>query len=96
MQDRVKDKVVYRGIGEGIGKGIGFPYVIGGERLADDDPCEFKIVVLQSLTESDPERGVAIILLSNRVNPTRDNPRWAPIRGRIADLVMTSALEVTQ
>jgi serine-type D-Ala-D-Ala carboxypeptidase len=44
----------------------------------------------------DPERGVAIILLSNRVNPTRDNPRWAPIRGRIADLVMTSALEVTQ
>jgi CubicO group peptidase (beta-lactamase class C family) len=44
----------------------------------------------------DPERSVAIILLSNRVNPTRDNPRWAPIRGRIADLVMTSALEVTQ
>lgn len=44
----------------------------------------------------DPERGLAIILLSNRVNPTRDNPRWAPIRGRIADLVMTTALEVTQ
>jgi CubicO group peptidase (beta-lactamase class C family) len=41
----------------------------------------------------DPERGVAIILLSNRVNPTRDNPRWAPIRGRIADLVMTTLLE---
>jgi serine-type D-Ala-D-Ala carboxypeptidase len=41
----------------------------------------------------DPERGVAIVLLSNRVNPTRDNPRWAPIRGRIADLVMTTLLE---
>jgi len=62
MQDRIKDKVVYRGIGEGIGMGMGngMPYtVIGGERLADDDPCEFKIVVLQSLTESDPQRGVA-------------------------------------
>jgi hypothetical protein len=26
------------------------------------------------------------------VNPTRDNPRWAPVRGRIADLVMTTTL----
>jgi CubicO group peptidase (beta-lactamase class C family) len=38
----------------------------------------------------DPERGLAIILLSNRVNPTRDNPRWAPVRAGIADLVMTT------
>jgi serine-type D-Ala-D-Ala carboxypeptidase len=41
----------------------------------------------------DPERRVGIILLSNRVNPTRDNPRWAPLRGQIADLVMTSLFE---
>jgi hypothetical protein len=27
------------------------------------------------------------------VNPTRDNPRWAPLRGQIADLVMTSLFE---
>jgi hypothetical protein len=27
------------------------------------------------------------------VNPTRDNPRWAPVRGRIADLVMTTLFE---
>jgi CubicO group peptidase (beta-lactamase class C family) len=41
----------------------------------------------------DPERHLAIILLSNRVNPTRDNPRWAPLRGKIADLVMTTLFE---
>jgi CubicO group peptidase (beta-lactamase class C family) len=44
----------------------------------------------------DPEHHLAIILLSNRVNPTRDNPRWAPIRGKIADLVMTTVVEDTQ
>ena len=41
----------------------------------------------------DPERRVAIVLLSNRVNPTRNNPRWTPVRGRIADLVMTTLFE---
>jgi CubicO group peptidase (beta-lactamase class C family) len=41
----------------------------------------------------DPEHHVAIVLLSNRVNPTRDNPRWAPVRARIADLVMTTLFE---
>jgi CubicO group peptidase (beta-lactamase class C family) len=41
----------------------------------------------------DPERQLAIVLLSNRVNPTRDNPRWNPVRGRIADLVMTTLFE---
>src|SRR5215471_18542912 len=50
-QEKMKDKMVYRG----AGYGVGFP----GERLADDDPCEFKIVVLQSLVESDAARGVA-------------------------------------
>jgi CubicO group peptidase (beta-lactamase class C family) len=41
----------------------------------------------------DPQHRLAIVLLSNRVNPTRNNPRWAPVRGRIADLVMTTLLE---
>jgi CubicO group peptidase (beta-lactamase class C family) len=43
----------------------------------------------------DPEHQLAIVLLSNRVNPTRDNPRWAPLRGKIADLVMTTVVEDT-
>lgn len=36
--------------GKGVGKGKG----------SDDDPCEFKIVVLQALFESDPQRGIAV------------------------------------
>lgn len=44
----------------------------------------------------DPERRLAIILLSNRVNPTRDNPRWAPLRARIADLVMATLFKDAQ
>lgn len=61
MQDRMHGQMVYR-IGDGIGVGIGNGMsrtIIGGERLADDDPCEFKIVVLQALVESDPQRGIA-------------------------------------
>jgi beta-N-acetylhexosaminidase len=41
----------------------------------------------------DPEHRVAIVLLSNRVNPTRDNSRWTPVRGAIADLVMTTLFQ---
>jgi serine-type D-Ala-D-Ala carboxypeptidase len=41
----------------------------------------------------DPRRRLAIVLLSNRVNPTRDNPRWTSVRGSIADLVMTTLFE---
>ena len=41
----------------------------------------------------DPVRRLAIVLLSNRVNPTRNNPRWTPVRGCIADLVMTTLFE---
>jgi CubicO group peptidase (beta-lactamase class C family) len=41
----------------------------------------------------DPVHQVAIVLLSNRVNPTRDNPRWNPMRAAIADLVMTTLFE---
>jgi HEAT repeat protein len=60
MQEKMKDKTVFHiGDGMGIGKGTGFGYAVAGERLADDDPCEFKIVVLQALFESDPQRGIA-------------------------------------
>ena len=31
----------------------------GGRRVADDDPCEFKIVVLQALFQSDVQRGIS-------------------------------------
>jgi CubicO group peptidase (beta-lactamase class C family) len=41
----------------------------------------------------DPEHRVAIVLLSNRVNPSRANARWNPVRAQIADLVMTTLLE---
>jgi len=35
----------------------------------------------------DPVRDLAIVLLSNRVHPTRQNPRWGPVRAGVADLV---------
>ena len=38
----------------------------------------------------DPTRRLVIVLLSDRVNPTRSNPRWSPVRGAIADLVITT------
>jgi CubicO group peptidase (beta-lactamase class C family) len=41
----------------------------------------------------DPEHDLAIVLLSNRVHPTRDNPRWGPVRAAVADLVMTTLSE---
>jgi serine-type D-Ala-D-Ala carboxypeptidase len=41
----------------------------------------------------DPEHDLAIVLLSNRVHPTRDNPRWGPVRSAVADLVMTTLFE---
>jgi CubicO group peptidase (beta-lactamase class C family) len=36
----------------------------------------------------DPTRCLAIVLLGNRVHPTRDNPRWGPVRGLVADRVV--------
>lgn len=36
----------------------------------------------------DPDRELVIVLLSNRVHPTRDNPRWGPVRAAVADLVV--------
>lgn len=32
---------------------------LGGGKVADDDPCEFKIVVLQALFQSDVQRGIS-------------------------------------
>ena len=38
----------------------------------------------------DPDRRLVVVLLSNRVHPTRENPRWHPLRARIADLVVST------
>ena len=43
----------------------------------------------------DPTRDLVIVLLSNRVNPTRDNQRWGPVRRNVADRVV-EALEGRQ
>lgn len=40
----------------------------------------------------DPDRCLAIVLLSNRVHPTRENGRWGPVRGIMANAVMTALL----
>jgi CubicO group peptidase (beta-lactamase class C family) len=44
----------------------------------------------------DPERRLAIILLSNRVNPTRNNRQWISVRGKIADLVVATLFKDAQ
>lgn len=36
----------------------------------------------------DPERELVVVLLSNRVHPTRDNGRWGPVRRNVADRVV--------
>ena len=41
----------------------------------------------------DPLRRLGIVLLSNRVNPSRDNSSWTPVRAAIADLVITTLFE---
>jgi CubicO group peptidase (beta-lactamase class C family) len=38
----------------------------------------------------DPARDIVIVLLTNRVNPTRDTPKFGMLRSVIADAVMTS------
>ncbi len=51
-QERIKDKTVFK---------YDFDFDFGkGKGSTDDDPCEFKIVVLQALFESDPQRGMAV------------------------------------
>lgn len=37
----------------------------------------------------DPARDLFVILLSNRVDPTRDNPRLGPVRAQLADAVVS-------
>ncbi|HXE59664.1 MAG TPA: serine hydrolase, partial [Gemmatimonadaceae bacterium] len=37
----------------------------------------------------DPARDLFVILLSNRVDPTRDNPRLGPVRVQLADAVVS-------
>ena len=36
----------------------------------------------------DPDKGLVIVLLTNRVNPTRNNPRIGPLRIAVADAVV--------
>lgn len=36
----------------------------------------------------DPDRCLGVVLLSNRVHPTRENARWGPVRGLVADRVV--------
>jgi CubicO group peptidase (beta-lactamase class C family) len=43
---------------------------------------------------TDPARGLVVVLLSNRVNPTRDNPRLGPLRILVADRAV-EALDAT-
>jgi CubicO group peptidase (beta-lactamase class C family) len=38
----------------------------------------------------DPGRRLVIVLLSNRVHPTRNNPRWGPVRALVADRVVAA------
>lgn len=42
----------------------------------------------------DPERDLFVILLTNRVNPTRDNPRIGPLRRAVHDAVQRAARDV--
>jgi HEAT repeat protein len=37
-----------------------FDFDFDDEKKSSDDPCEFKLVVLQALIESDPQRGIAV------------------------------------
>lgn len=54
------DKFEQLGQGKGIGKGVGLGVAGSGSSQADDDPCEFKMVVLQALIQNDPPRGISV------------------------------------
>jgi CubicO group peptidase (beta-lactamase class C family) len=41
----------------------------------------------------DPERGLYVILLTNRVNPTRETTRYAPLRRAVADAVQQAIID---
>jgi len=42
---------------------------------------------------ADPERELFVVLLTNRVNPTRDNQKIGPLRRAVADVVQQSVLD---
>ena len=41
----------------------------------------------------DPERGLYVILLTNRVDPVRDNSRHIPLRRAVADAAQKAILD---
>jgi HEAT repeat protein len=56
-QERTQERV--KAAQERIRGVSGWPGAFTGEEVSDDDPCEFKIVVLQALFQSDIQRGIA-------------------------------------
>ncbi|MFI5209209.1 MAG: serine hydrolase domain-containing protein [Gemmatimonadales bacterium] len=44
----------------------------------------------------DPTRRLVIVLLSNRINPSRDNNRWSSVRGPLTDLIVEAIEEPGQ
>lgn len=42
---------------------------------------------------ADPERELFVVLLTNRVNPTRDNQKIGPLRRAVADVVQQSVID---
>jgi CubicO group peptidase (beta-lactamase class C family) len=42
---------------------------------------------------ADPEKGLFVVLLTNRVDPTRDNPKVGPLRRAVADAVQSAVLD---
>jgi len=42
----------------------------------------------------DPEKDVFVVLLTNRVNPTRDNQKVTPLRRKLADAVQTAITDM--
>ena len=42
---------------------------------------------------ADPERELFVVLLTNRVNPTRDNQKIGPLRRAVADIIQQSVLD---
>ncbi|MEJ7813002.1 MAG: serine hydrolase domain-containing protein, partial [Gemmatimonadaceae bacterium] len=42
----------------------------------------------------DPEKGLFVVLLTNRVNPTRNNQKIGPLRRAVADAVQSAVLDV--
>src|SRR5438132_4393285 len=60
-REKLKDKAAFKYNDFDFDFDFNFDFDSGkGKGSADDDPCEFKIVVLQALFESDPQRGMAV------------------------------------